>query len=42
MYLFPRLQLPEKAIQAAKEAEQSPDLFYCLALLGASSSNASS
>lgn len=35
MYLFPRLQLPEKAIEAAKEAEQSPDLFYCLALLGA-------
>lgn len=35
MYLFPRLHLPAKAIEAAKAADQSPDLFYCLSLLGA-------
>ncbi|CAL1542845.1 unnamed protein product [Lymnaea stagnalis] len=33
MYAFPRIYLPEKAIQAAKAAGQSPDAFYCFALL---------
>ncbi|KAK0064272.1 alanine aminotransferase 2 [Biomphalaria pfeifferi] len=33
MYAFPRIYLPEKAIQAAKVAGQSPDSFYCFALL---------
>lgn len=33
MYSFPRLHLPAKAIQAAKEAGKDPDTFYCLALL---------
>lgn len=36
MYLFPRLSLPPKAVEAAKAADQSPDLFYCLSLLGES------
>ncbi|KCV69340.1 alanine transaminase [Fonticula alba] len=33
MYTFPRIRLPAKAIAAAEEAGQAPDLFYCLALL---------
>ncbi|XP_041347626.1 alanine aminotransferase 2-like [Gigantopelta aegis] len=33
MYAFPRIFLPEKAIQAAKEKNQSPDSFYCFQLL---------
>uniref|UniRef100_A0A8C8CTP0 alanine transaminase n=1 Tax=Oncorhynchus tshawytscha TaxID=74940 RepID=A0A8C8CTP0_ONCTS len=33
MYTFPRLTLPEKAINAAKEQEQAPDMFYCMKLL---------
>lgn len=33
MYTFPRLTLPEKAINAAKEKEQAPDMFYCMKLL---------
>jgi alanine transaminase len=33
LYLFPRLHLPPKAIQAAKEAGKAPDAFYCMALL---------
>ena len=33
MYAFPRLDLPPKAIEAAKAAEQAPDAFYCFALL---------
>ncbi|XP_035611078.2 alanine aminotransferase 2-like isoform X2 [Oncorhynchus keta] len=33
MYTFPRLTLPEKAINAAKEQEQAPDIFYCMKLL---------
>jgi alanine transaminase len=35
MYLFPTITLPEKAIQAAKEADRKPDEFYCLRLLDA-------
>jgi alanine transaminase len=35
MYLFPTITLPEKAIQAAKEADRQPDEFYCLRLLDA-------
>lgn len=34
MYLFPRLTLPQKAIDAAKAEGKTPDAFYCLALLG--------
>jgi hypothetical protein len=34
MYLFPRLMLPKKAIEAAKADKKTPDAFYCLALLG--------
>jgi alanine transaminase len=30
MYAFPRLHLSEKAIEAAKQQGQAPDLFYCL------------
>lgn len=33
LYLFPRLHLPEKALQAAKEAGRTPDNFYAIALL---------
>lgn len=33
LYLFPRLHLPEAAIQAAKDAGRSPDGFYAHALL---------
>lgn len=35
MYLFPTMHIPEKACQAAKEADRSPDEFYCLRLLDA-------
>lgn len=35
MYLFPTITLPEKAIQAATEANRAPDEFYCLRLLDA-------
>ncbi|KAJ9607166.1 alanine transaminase [Cladophialophora chaetospira] len=35
MYLFPTITLPEKAQEAAKEADRSPDEFYCLRLLDA-------
>ena len=35
MYLFPKLTLPRKAVEAAKEAGKGPDEFYCLALLDA-------
>jgi alanine transaminase len=35
MYLFPRIKLPQKAIEAAKEAGKEPDAFYCLKLLDA-------
>ncbi|KAJ1327105.1 hypothetical protein BSLG_010452 [Batrachochytrium salamandrivorans] len=33
MYLFPRVSLSEKAIQAAKNADLSPDAFYAMELL---------
>ncbi|XP_012271679.1 alanine aminotransferase 1 [Orussus abietinus] len=33
MYVFPRVTLPEKAIQAAKAAGQQPDVFYAFKLL---------
>ncbi|EAT38208.1 AAEL009875-PB [Aedes aegypti] len=33
MYAFPRIQLPEKAIQAARKAGQLPDVFYVYQLL---------
>ncbi|GFO15385.1 alanine aminotransferase 2 [Plakobranchus ocellatus] len=33
MYAFPRIYLPEKAIKAAEAAGQTPDSFYCFALL---------
>jgi alanine transaminase len=35
MYLFPTITLPQKAVDAAKEAGKKPDEFYCLALLDA-------
>ncbi|KIV99348.1 uncharacterized protein PV09_09006 [Verruconis gallopava] len=35
MYLFPTITLPQKAIEAAKEAGYAPDEFYCLKLLDA-------
>ncbi len=35
MYLFPTIDLPEKAIKAAEEKGKKPDDFYCLALLDA-------
>lgn len=33
MYCFPRFNLPEKALQAAKKAGVTPDVFYCEQLL---------
>lgn len=33
MYLFPKINLPPKAIEAAKKAGKNPDDFYCLELL---------
>lgn len=33
MYAFPNITLPPKAIEAAKAAGKSPDVFYCLELL---------
>ena len=33
MYAFPRLELPAKAIEAAKEQDQTPDTLYALSLL---------
>ncbi len=35
MYLFPKINLPPKAIEAAKEKGKNPDDFYCLELLDA-------
>lgn len=35
MYLFPTINLPEKAQKAAQEKGKSADEFYCLALLDA-------
>ncbi|KAJ3673677.1 hypothetical protein LUZ60_005669 [Juncus effusus] len=33
MYLFPRIELPPKAVEAANEAKKAPDAFYALRLL---------
>lgn len=33
MYTFPQIQLPPKAIEAAKADGKSPDAFYCFSLL---------
>lgn len=33
MYAFPQIRLPEKAIEAAKKAGQTPDTFYAFQLL---------
>ncbi|XP_054009715.1 alanine aminotransferase 1 [Hylaeus anthracinus] len=33
MYVFPRIDLPKKAIQAAEAAGQQPDVFYAFKLL---------
>jgi alanine transaminase len=35
MYLFPTINLPQKAYAAAEEAGKAPDDFYCLRLLDA-------
>ncbi|KAL5579674.1 hypothetical protein UlMin_012116 [Ulmus minor] len=35
MYLFPRINLPQKAIKAAEAANTAPDAFYCRQLLNA-------
>lgn len=35
MYLFPRIRLPEKAIEAAKAVNAAPDAFYARRLLDA-------
>ncbi|EGG06952.1 uncharacterized protein MELLADRAFT_106312 [Melampsora larici-populina 98AG31] len=34
MYLYPKVELPQRALEAAKKAGKSPDTFYCLELLG--------
>jgi len=33
MYCFPRIHLPEDAIEEAQKQKKSPDLFYCIRLL---------
>ncbi|XP_062859371.1 alanine aminotransferase 2-like isoform X2 [Trichomycterus rosablanca] len=33
MYSFPRIQIPPKAVTAAQENGQTPDMFYCMKLL---------
>ncbi|XP_020026555.1 alanine aminotransferase 1 isoform X2 [Castor canadensis] len=33
MYSFPRVQLPPRAVQCAKELGLAPDMFFCLRLL---------
>lgn len=35
MYLFPCINLPQKAIAAAEAAKTAPDAFYCKRLLNA-------
>lgn len=35
LYLYPRIEMPPKAIEAAKAASRAPDTFYALALLDA-------
>ena len=33
MYAFPRIDIPEKAIEHAKSKKLAPDAFYCFELL---------
>lgn len=33
MYAFPRIEMPPKAIEAAKKAKHPPDTFYAFKLL---------
>lgn len=33
MYAFPQFKLPKKAVEAAKAANQAPDVFYAFSLL---------
>lgn len=33
MYVFPRFELPPKAIEAARAKDQEPDVFYAFKLL---------
>ncbi|XP_063256099.1 alanine aminotransferase 1 isoform X3 [Prinia subflava] len=33
MYSFPRIDLPPRALAAAKEKQQAPDMFFCMRLL---------
>ncbi|NXJ25095.1 ALAT2 aminotransferase, partial [Dicrurus megarhynchus] len=33
MYSFPRIDLPPRALAAAKEKNQAPDMFFCMKLL---------
>ncbi|TRZ07835.1 hypothetical protein HGM15179_019271 [Zosterops borbonicus] len=33
MYSFPRIDLPPRALAAAKEKKQTPDMFFCMRLL---------
>ncbi|KAF9916829.1 hypothetical protein BX616_002713 [Lobosporangium transversale] len=35
MYLFPQIRLSKKAIEAAEKAGETPDQFYCMAMLEA-------
>eukprot|EP00897_Mesotaenium_endlicherianum_P010429 jgi/Mesen1/9414/ME000614S08666 len=35
MYSFPRIELPRRAVEAARSAGKAPDTFYCLRLLEA-------
>jgi alanine transaminase len=35
MYLFPSINLPQKAIKAAEAEKTAPDAFYCKRLLNA-------
>ncbi|OWK49451.1 Alanine aminotransferase 2 [Lonchura striata] len=33
MYAFPRIEIPARALDAAKEKKQAPDMFFCMRLL---------
>lgn len=33
MYAFPRIELPDKAIEKAKSLDQKPDFYYAMRLL---------
>lgn len=35
LYAFPKIDLPKRAIDAARAAGKEPDVFYCLELLKA-------